>query len=151
MIEFRQGVAVRIDLPANLLKVLDQLLAPKINQQTMLTGMIAQHGVHAVDSILHRRIGAWNSGVGTIAVLVTAKKIFHDLPVGATAYSGLGCEEHDPPGLARLRTSTVSSYSVLVVVRILLLLLGLRLCSIQITSAVVRNFDVPSPRSITTR
>ena len=82
-IEFRQGVAMWIDLPANLLKVLDQVFASGINQQSMLTRMIVQHGVHAVDSILHRWIGAGNSEVGTIAVLVTAKKIFHDLPVGA--------------------------------------------------------------------
>jgi hypothetical protein len=47
---------VRISLPGHLLEVLDQLFALGIDQQAMITRVVTQHGVHAIDSILHQRI-----------------------------------------------------------------------------------------------
>ena len=82
-IEFRQAVAVRIDLPANLLKVLDRLFATRVNEQTMLTRMIAQHGVDAVDSILHGRIVPGYAKPGVVPINVAAEELLHNLPVGA--------------------------------------------------------------------
>jgi hypothetical protein len=61
-IDLRQRIAVRIGFPANLLQILNQLFASRINQQSMLTRMITQHGVHAVNSVLDR--GDWHSARG---------------------------------------------------------------------------------------
>jgi hypothetical protein len=50
-VEVCQRVPICIGLPLYLLEVLDQFLAPGINHEAILTGMVAQQGIHAVDPI----------------------------------------------------------------------------------------------------
>src|SRR6266851_212523 len=49
----------------------------------MLASMISQQGVDAVDSILHRRIGAEHPGDDLKPIAVAAEEVFDDLPIGA--------------------------------------------------------------------
>src|SRR5436309_1890771 len=58
------------------------MLAAGMDQETILAGVISQLGIDAIDSILHRRIGAALPESGLKPVGVAAKEVLHDLPVG---------------------------------------------------------------------
>jgi hypothetical protein len=75
LVQFCKRVAVRINLPAYLLQVLDQLLTPRIDPQPTLAGVVAKHGVYAINPILYRRIGAGHAQAGVVAVRVAAKEV----------------------------------------------------------------------------
>src|SRR5260370_8741690 len=49
----------------------------------MLASMISQQGIHTVDAILHRRIGAGYPEGDIKQVAVAGEEVFDDLPVGA--------------------------------------------------------------------
>src|SRR5579871_6219774 len=59
------------------------MFAPGIDEEPVLTRKIAQHGIDAVDPILHRRVSARHLKSSMVAVGVPAEEISNDLPVSA--------------------------------------------------------------------
>ena len=82
-VQISQRVAVRIGFPTYLFEILDEVLTALIYQHPMLSSVVSQQRVHAVDAILHRRIGTRYTNLGVIAIGVAAEKLLYDLPVRA--------------------------------------------------------------------
>jgi hypothetical protein len=53
-VQLPQQVSIWIRSPRHLFKILDEMFTVLIDEESMLTGVIPQLGIHAVHPILHR-------------------------------------------------------------------------------------------------
>src|SRR5579862_1892820 len=74
-VEVRQRVPVWVDSPANLFEIFDQMFAPRIDEQAMLAGLVAQHGVYAINAILDGWISLGHILAGVVAITIAAEEV----------------------------------------------------------------------------
>src|ERR1700722_12172135 len=75
-IQLHQRVSVRIGFPADLLKILDQMLTRGANKEAILTRVISQLRIHAVHTILHQWIRAGNGKGNLKPIAITVENSF---------------------------------------------------------------------------
>src|SRR5579862_808795 len=82
-VQIGQQIAMWVRSPRYLLKVLDEMFTVLIDEESMLTGVIPQLGIHAVHPILHGRIRAPYMDRNAESIGITDKELLYNLPIRA--------------------------------------------------------------------